>query len=40
MLTVMYLDDCLFWMEIKHNHMKDKGQDMKWDLSEKPFPLA
>lgn len=36
----MYVHDCLSWIEIKHNHMKDKGQDMKWDLSEKIFPLA
>lgn len=27
-------------MEIKHNHMEDKGQDVNWDLSEKTFPLA
>lgn len=27
-------------MDTKHNHRKGKGQDVKWDLSEKTFPLA
>lgn len=27
-------------MEIKYNHMWDKGQDLMWDLSEMLFPLA
>lgn len=26
-------------MEIKYNHMKDEGQEFKWDLSETPFSL-
>lgn len=27
-------------MEIKYNHMKDEGQEFKWDLGETPFSLA
>lgn len=27
-------------MEIKYSYMWEKGQDLKWDLSEMPFPLV